>query len=378
MSAPTQPSFYERVALAEELQELVERDVRAYPQMPGRLLRVLAPRIDIEVAAGVADVATREPLAIGSRFRIASVTKPFVAAATLRLVEDARLHLEASIDELLPTAFLDVLRAGGYRPEAITLRHLLTHTSGIYDFAADAYDPAIVDGYSAAAMADPRRRWTRLEQTLFAMDHGRPYGEPGKVCEYSDTGAGLVGEIIEQSTGGTMGAAIRDLLGLERLGLAHTYHESVDPDPPGPAPLAHQYEGEFDVAGFDASIDLWGGGGLVSTCSDLARFFRALLRGELFRLPETLGVMCTLSGGVQPSQASSTAKFTIDPGDSAMFLFRAELAGEEFWGHDGFWGTTAYTSPSLDLTVVSQHGQAHMPDGFDRSAIIADVVRLLS
>lgn len=366
-------------ATEERLQALVERDVRAYPQMPGRLLHVLAPGIDTEVAAGVADRATGEPLAAGSRFRIASVTKPFVAAAVLRLVEEGRLHLEASIDGLLPAPFLDVLRAGGYRPEAITLRHLLTHTSGIYDFAADSYDPGITDGFGAAAMADPGHRWTRLEQIRFAMDHGRPYGEPGTVYAYSDTGACLVGEILERTTGGTMGAALRELLGFDRLGLAHTYHESVEPEPPDLPPLAHPYEGEFDVARFDPSVDLWGGGGLVSTCGDLARFFRALLRGELFRRAETLELMCTRNEGVPLVEASPTAEvdLTNDPANAALFLYRTELAGEVVWGHGGFWGTTAFTCPRLDLTVVAQHGQAHMPAEFDRYAIIADVIRLL-
>lgn len=369
----------ERPDAVPRLQALVDRDVRAYPQMPGRLLHVLAPGIVAEVAAGVADLATREPLAPGSRFRIASVTKPFVAAAALRLVEDHRLRLEASIDELLPSAYLDVLRAGGYRPEAITLRHLLTHTSGIYDFTADAYDPSITDGFVRAAMADPQRRWTRLEQVRFAMDHGHPYGAPGQVYAYSDTGACLVGEILERATGRTMGAAIRELLGLERLGLAHTYHESVDPEPPDLPPLRHQYEGEFDVAGFDPSVDLWGGGGLVSTCGDLARFFRALLRGEVFRQPDTLELMLTRSVGVPPVEAAPTAEVDLadDPTSAGMFLCRTELAGEVFWGHGGFWGTLAFTCPRLDLTVVTQHGQAHMPADFDRFAIIADVVRLL-
>lgn len=377
MSEPWEPS---ETDLVPRLQALVDRDVHAYPQMPGRLLHVLAPGIATEVAAGVADLATREPLAAGSRCRIASVTKPFVAAAALRLVEDGRLRLEASIDDLLPAPLPGVLRAGGYRPEAITLRHLLTHTSGIYDFTGDSYDSSIADGFTHTAMADPRRRWSRLEQVRFAMDHGHPYGGPGQVYAYSDTGACLVGEILEQATGRTMGAAVRELLGLDRLGLTHTYHESIDPEPPDIPPLAHQYEGAFDVAGFDASVDLWGGGGLVSTCGDLALFFCALMRGQVFRRPETLALMCTRSAGVPPVEASPTAEvdLTTDPANAGMFLYRTELAGEVFWGHGGFWGTTAFTCPRLDLTVVTQYGQAHMPTRFDRLAIVADVVRLLA
>jgi D-alanyl-D-alanine carboxypeptidase len=183
------------------LQALVDADVAAWPTMPARLLHVLAPEVDIEVAAGVSDIATREPVVPGSRFRIASVTKPFVAAATLRLVEDGRLTLDNTVDRLLDGPYDELLRDGGYDTAAITLRHLLTHTSGIYDFASDAYDASIPGGFIAACHGDPGRRWTRFEQIGFAVSHGKPYGPPGTVFGYSDTGACLVGEIIERTTG---------------------------------------------------------------------------------------------------------------------------------------------------------------------------------
>ncbi|HEY8018663.1 MAG TPA: serine hydrolase domain-containing protein, partial [Actinomycetota bacterium] len=232
-----------------ELRALAERDLAAWPAMPARLLHVLAPGLglDVEVAAGDADVATREPLRPGARFRIASVTKTFVGAAALRLVEDGRLSLDSSLDELLLPETRDVLRDGGYDTGAIVLRHLLTHTSGIYDFAASAYDPSIADGFDDAVARDPMHRWTRLEQVRFAITHGRPYGAPGTVFGYSDTGACLVGEILEERTGRTMGGAIRELVGFERLGLRHTWHETVELQPSDLPQRSHQYEGEVDI-----------------------------------------------------------------------------------------------------------------------------------
>lgn len=343
----------------------MDTDVATYPEMPGRMLHVLAPSGAVEVAAGVRDRATGEPLDPGSRFRIASTTKSFVSAATLRLVEQGRLDLGAPAQDLLPSPYPEVLRRGGYRPEAITLRHLLTHTSGIYDFAADAYDPGITDGFVTATRADPKRRWTRLDQVRFAMERGHPLGDPGAVYGYSDTGACLVGEILEQVTGLAMGPALRELCGFERLGLVHTYQESVEPEPDGLPPLAHQYEDDFDVIGYDASVDLWGGGGLVSTCADLARFFRALLREEVFDERATLETMCTVIDGIPSAEEGA-----------AMFLHRTELAGEVLWGHGGYWGTVALTCPRLGVTVVAQHGQAHMQEGFDRAKAVTEVVDL--
>ena len=130
------------------------------------------------------------------------------------------------------------------------------------------------------------------------MDHGKPYGAPGEVYGYSDTNACLVGAMLERSTGLGMGEAIAGLVGFGRLGLRQTYLESVDPEPADAPPWSHQYERDVDIATIDPSVDLWGGGGLVSTCRDLARFFRALLRGEIFDRPETLATMTTRLDGV--------------------------------------------------------------------------------
>ena len=79
--------------LPAQLQAIADRDVQAWPAMPARLVHVLAPSrgLDLEMAAGVADRATGTPMVPGSRFRIASVTKTFVGAAALRLVEGGQV-----------------------------------------------------------------------------------------------------------------------------------------------------------------------------------------------------------------------------------------------------------------------------------------------
>jgi len=218
------------------------------------------------------------------------------------------------------------------------------------------------------------RRWTRFEQIGFAVAHGKPYGPPGTVFGYSDTGACLVGEILERTTGLSMGAAIRELVGYERLGLAHTWHETVEPAPADLPPLSHQYEGEMDVADMDASVDLWGGGGLMSTCRDLARFFRGLLRGEVFREPSTLATMTTVLVGVPSAEDAADDD---DPATAAMYLFRRELGGEVWWGHGGYWGTDVYVCPSRDITVVAGDQRSNMPKGFDRTAIVEAAFRAL-
>ena len=359
----------------ERLQALVDADVSAWPTMPARLLYVLAPDVEVEVAAGVADLSTGEPLRPGARFRIASATKPFVAAATLRLVEDGRLSLDDTVDEQLNGEYDELLREGGYDTSAITLRHLLTHTSGLYDFASDAYDPSIPGGFTSACHEDPGRRWTRFEQIAFAMSHDKPYGDPGTVFGYSDTGACLVGEIIERSTGLTMGAAIRELVGYDRLGLTHTWLETIEPEPADLPQLSHQYEGALDVADMDASVDLYGGGGLMSTCRDLGRFFRGLLQGGVFTHPATLATMTATLEGIPRAEGTPLDD---DPAKAAMYLFRAHIGGETWWGHGGYWGTVAFTCPARDVSIVAGHQRSDMPDDFDRRRIVADAIAVLT
>jgi len=334
-------------AVIAELQELIDGKVAAAPGIPGLLLHVAAPTAGIEWAgaAGVADRASGEPLTPGSTFRIASNTKTFTASATLRLVEEGAIALDQPIAELLSAESVALLTDGGYDPAAIPVRDLLTHTSGLYDYATDP-------GYPEAVLADPTKRWTRAEQVRFAMEKGAPLGAPGAVFGYSDTGYVLLGEIVERASGLPLAAAYRELLGFERLGLRSTSLETLEPIPAGAPPRAHQYLGEIDATGLDPSFDLYGGGGLVSSVEDLGRFYRALFRGEVFRDPATLETMLT-------------APPVADEAGAAMGLFRYRVGGEEpCWGHGGFWGSEAIHCPARDFTLAFSINQAEPGDDF--------------
>ncbi len=323
-----------------QLRIVVEEAVQASASIPGLVLHVEAPdrHLDVSVAAGVADRATATPLTPDAGFRIASNTKTFLAAAILRLVEQGTLVLDAPIADLLAPETVDALRAGGYRPDAITLRQLLVHTSGIYDYGTD---PA----YRAAVNAEPAKRWTRLEQVQWAVDHGTPVGEPGAVYAYADTGYILLGEILERATGTPLADAYRTLLDFAGLHLDATYLESLEPAPPGSAARAHQYLGELDSFDADPSFDLYGGGGLISTVDDLATFYRALLRGDVFTEPETLDTMLEI-----PATNTDTG--------AGMGIFRIDAAGNTCWSHSGFWGTFVLTCPQIDVTIAASWNQA--------------------
>ncbi|MBI2238549.1 MAG: serine hydrolase, partial [Actinobacteria bacterium] len=119
---------------------------------------------------------------------------------------------------------------------------------------------------------------------------------------------------------------------------------------------------------------------LVSTCHDLTRFFRALLRGGVFRHASTLDMMLTLNTGTRAAQLSPTAMVFLedDPTCAGMFIYRCRLGGEVCWGHDGWWGVSVFTCPRIDATVATAHNQALMPKRFDPREIIGRVIALLT
>jgi len=271
-AAPTTPA---------QLQAATDAFAAAHPTFPGVAVAVVSPRIRWTGTAGHTALGSAKALDPLDGFRIASVTKTFTSAAILRLVEQGRVGLDDPIAKYLSPTTLDLLRGGGYDVDAIHVRHLLTHSSGLYDYAED---PAFVQ----YVLTHGRHHWTRREQVRFAMTHGKPYAPPGQEMHYSDTGYVLLGEILERRTGRGLAAAYRTLLGFEKLGLTRTYLETLERKTPDARPRAHQYYERIDSTAFDPSFDLYGGGGLVSTVDDLARFYRALLHGRVYAKRATL------------------------------------------------------------------------------------------
>jgi D-alanyl-D-alanine carboxypeptidase len=304
---------------------------------------VRAPGLVVAAARGYADVDEKRRLHTDTPFRIASVTKTFVAAAVLRQVEAGKVGLDAPVSKYLSPATLAQLTAGGYETDQITVRQLLDHTSGLSDYASsDAYDSLNTD--------DPGRVWTPGEQIDFAMRNGRPLAAPGAEYHYADTNYVLLGELLERTTGTPLPQAVRDSIGFDRIGLTRTWWERMETAPVGLAARAHQYYGtSFDNSTLDPSADLYGGGGLISTVGDLTLFYRALFDGQIFENESTLKTMLTVS---KAGQADG----------GALGIFATTIAGEQCWGHPGYWGTEAYYCPTSRLAFALTTNQANEAD----------------
>ncbi|MEZ5220541.1 MAG: serine hydrolase [Ilumatobacteraceae bacterium] len=159
----------------EALAAWLDESAAANPTSPGELVTVLAPGTDVSAAGGSFDIGG-DPLTADASFRIASVTKTFTAAATLRLVEIGALRLDDDLVSAgLPNELVELLRADGYDGTSITVAHLLDHSSGIYDYAFGDGSP-----YVSEVLADPAHVWTVGEQVAFATAHGDPLGARGR------------------------------------------------------------------------------------------------------------------------------------------------------------------------------------------------------
>jgi len=350
-------------------QAVVESVVASDEKIHGASLAVVSPssNIDWEGAAGLADPSNGTPMSPANPVRIASNTKTYTAAAVLRLVEDGRLDIDSPIGAHLPAELVGLLQSGSYDPSVITIRHLLTHTGGLDDHGS-------ADVYTEKIIADPQHHWTPVEQITGLVEWRSKLGEPGEVYSYSDSGYVLLGVIIEETTGLKLGPAVRELIGFDALGLDSTWWEIMETLPDGVVDRAHQFLGEEDVTDFVPYFDLYGGGGIATTMGDLARFFGAIFRSEVYHDPATLEIMLSTFDGL--TAAPEADEKALPPGAYRMGIWVLETEGHTTYHHTGFWGTTAIHVPDLDLTIAATANQNQCGDDFDR--LIAGVIGIVA
>jgi D-alanyl-D-alanine carboxypeptidase len=223
-------------------------------------------------SSGVADLRTGRPIRSEHRFRVASVTKPFVATVMLQLVAEGRLSLQDTVERWLP----GTLPYG----DQVTIRQLLNHTSGVPDYV----DAPIVELYSGNRL----RSWRPTELVALVAD-APPAFPAGTAWSYSNTGYVLAGLIVERATGNRLGRELERRI-FRPLGLRDTSFPTEFPFLVGPHTRGYSLhlddelnpiEGElFDITDYNPSL-AWAAGNMVSNVADLARFFRALLGGRL-------------------------------------------------------------------------------------------------
>ena len=323
------------------MQRALEQFLRDCPAVPGIVAWAVGPDgTGMGHAAGLADPATSRPLRPDATFRLASNTKTFAAATALRMTELGALDIDATIADILPGELVRrlVVIDGVSHGAEVTIRHLLTHSSGV----SSVDDPSFI----ARLISDPRHVWTPREKVEASLPVP-PTGAPGEVVIYSDTGYVLLAMVLEEVSGEPLAELYRRLLRFGALGLRTVYLEKLEPVPlASGARLRHLWNGT-DVSDVDATCDLWGGGGLVSDARDLAEFWSALFTGRVFESPATLAQMCV----TRPEPSTGR--------DLGMGVMRGEVGAGQIWFHTGAWGSFALHDPASSVTVAGAMTESH-------------------
>jgi D-alanyl-D-alanine carboxypeptidase len=344
------------IALTSTVATIVEQALDAAPSVPGICVAIDHPeRGLIAVARGTADPTTGEPLTSDHAARIASCTKTFVASTVLQLAGQGRLSLEQRAIELAPADIVPLV-AEFEHGASITVRQLLRHRSGLVDHTLFPEFVAPTD-----------RQWTAAEQLAIAV--GKPaLFAPDTAFSYSDSGYVLLGQIIEQVTGQSLAAAVRGELRIDLEEYPSIHWEIAEPTPPG-LRRAHQLHEGVDSHDWNPSLDLFGGGGIVATMPDLARWWTALFAGRAHaHLAEQLADPRPTTGPDGQDWPSHD--------ESGLGLFRRTIDGVDVWAHGGYWGLQTLHVPAIHTSaaLVITHRSPDVPG----PGVLADqLVRVL-
>ncbi|MFC8274252.1 serine hydrolase domain-containing protein [Streptomyces sp. NPDC057271] len=298
--------------------------------------------------AGVADTTTGRPPRTTDHMRIASVAKAFSGAVALRLVDRGRLRLDDTIGELLPS-----LPAAWHQ---VTLRQLLSHTSGLPDFSTA---PEFIE----ILREDPRHHFDsrRLLDFVAGVDLLFP---PGSRYEYSNSDNIAVALMAEAVTGQRYERLLDQLvyrpLGLRQTSLPQGYRL--------PEPYLHGYDvappaPPEDISEVLSASGVWASGGIVSTPKDLNSFIRAWAGGHGFLSKETRRGQRTFI----PGAASEPAGPGVNAGGLAIFRYTTRCG--TVYGHTGnfpgytqFAAGTADGKRSLTFSVNTQTSKSLKPE----------------
>lgn len=294
-------------------------------------------------ASGTSGRDSEAPVDRSATFRIASVTKMFVAVVALQLVEEGKLGLDEPLSQ--------------YRPALpyghVTVRQLLNHTSGIPDYSQDP-------DLGKELLSDRDRRWTSTE-VIALIKNNKPQFPAGTGYQYSNTDYVLLGEIITAATGSSWAQQIRDRI-LDPLHLDHTYIPGTEPVPVRVLPGYFDADNDGDEENIETdgtwpALETSEGpaGAMVSNATDLLAFGDALFHHRLLQ-PRTLQAMVT-EGQFHPRNSNYGLGLEIVRPDYQTLI----------WGHGGFlpgFKSVLWYVPSRDtvIVVLTNTSRANPPD----------------
>ncbi|MEW1793323.1 MULTISPECIES: serine hydrolase domain-containing protein [Streptomyces] len=328
----------------------------------GVLARSTGPRGVQFATAGVADAETKRKARPGDKFRIASATKTYVSTVVLQLVGEGRLSLDDTVEDVLP----GVVSGNGNDGSRITVRQLLNHTSGLFNYTADFPALSGIDAYEAGRYTT----WTDEQLVEIAMRHA-PDFEPGAKWSYSNTNYTLAGMIIEKITGRTWQQEVTKRV-IRPLGLRDTLTPTTSARIPGSHLKGYSAFGEsapaIDVTAFNPSA-AGAAGAMISTAGDMTTFYQALMSGRLLK-PAQLTEMKKTVRAAELDEAWPGARY-------GLGLMEIPLTcGGSYFSHagdlPGYATRTGATEDGRRVVVLEATGDGSMPGSIHATNTLID------
>ncbi|GAA3617696.1 serine hydrolase domain-containing protein [Nonomuraea rosea] len=325
-----------------ELQKAIEEIVES--GFTGMTLRVHDERGEWTGSAGVSKLGESAKPPIDGHIRIGSNAKTFTATVVLQLVAEGKIELDTPAADYLPGFGLDA---------RITVRMLLQHTSGVFNFTGDydpdgTYVPGILATTAGKEWVDNRFK-TYLPQELVELALSKPARfEPGTRWSYANTNYVLARLLIEKVSGRPFPEEMRRLI-LGPLGLTGTVAPTTQTEIP--EPYAHAYY-RYEEDGEQKTVDVtrqnpsWisSGGDMISTTRDLHTFISALVGGKLLPAP-LLAEMCTPYPTGIPNMGYGLGVFVVDTdGGGTVISHNGGMAGH---------GALMYSTPDGGKTLTA-------------------------
>ena len=298
-------------------------------------------------AAGIAREDGQVPMTRDTPFHIASITKLYTATIIMRLYEKGALCLDDPMSRYLPEGLIrgiHVYKGKDYSQE-ITIKQLLSHTSGIADYYTEK--PKGGKSVFELLLEKPERIWREDETIEWARDQLKPNFRPGTDASYSDTNFDLLGKIIEAITGQPRHTVYEDFI-FHPLGLTHTWLiESSAPQIP--IPPADVFYKNRNIRNIRSNGAYWPY--MVSTAEEMIIFLKALNEGRIVSR-DMLKLMHNWHKLEFPLQNGfGTMYFKLPP------IMTKVTKVSPLWGHSGSTGSFLYYSHDLDLYLAGTINQ---------------------
>ena len=324
-------------------------------------------------AVGLRTIETKQPMPKDALFRIASMTKPITAMGIMILQEEGKLSVDDLVEKHLPefrgqrlTASRDGETVTLKKPSrAITLRDLLTHTSGL----PGGFPPGLADLYAT-------RQRTLAEAVLVSSQQPLDF-EPGSKWAYCNAGIDTLGRVIEVVSGQSYEEFLAARV-FRPLGMNDTACFPSEQQTPRIAGLYETKNGELVVANRPIVGPATGAkhpipaGGLYSTAADLAKLYQAMLNaGRLgstkILSPESVLTMTKVQTGDLPCGFVPGMSFGYGWAVVKEPQGVTAMVSPGTYGHGGAFGTQAWIDPQQDLFVILLIQRVGLPnaDGSD-------------